>query len=335
MNETTMTLSLAGFSFMLTVIWGPPLLRVLRHYKLGKTIRIEGPQHHFTKMGTPTMGGVLIVLPVLLITVLMNAASLAGLTVMGRSVLLPMGVMVLYAILGAVDDCIGIKGKNQGKGLSGRVKLLVQIVLALGTAVGLRYFLDVPEMYLPGVKGDVSIGYFYIPVAIFFIVGFSNAINLTDGLDGMAGLISATAYATYGGIALLQHQVFIARFCFALVGAIFGFLWFNVHPAELFMGDTGSLSLGATLAVVALMTGQWVLLPIIAIIPVSITLSDIIQVAYFRYTKRKYGVGRRVFKMAPLQHHFELSGWSETQVVQRFWLISLLAAMIGVALALV
>ncbi|NMC14644.1 MAG: phospho-N-acetylmuramoyl-pentapeptide-transferase [Chloroflexi bacterium] len=335
MSQTTMTLSLAGFSFMLTIIWGAPLLRVLQHYKLGKSIRIEGPQRHFTKMGTPTMGGVLIVLPVLLITVLLNAASLAGFTVLGRSVLLPMGVMVIYAILGAIDDWAGIRGKTKGKGLSARAKFLAQIGFALVAAIGLKYFLDVPEMYIPGVKGVISLGYFYIPVAMFFIVGFSNAINLTDGLDGLAGLISATAFASYGGIALLQQQVFIARFCFALVGAIFGFLWFNVHPAELFMGDTGALSLGATLAVVALMTGQWILLPIIAIIPVSITMSDIIQVAYFRYTKKKFGEGRRVFKMAPLQHHFELSGWSETQVVQRFWLISLLAAMIGVALALV
>jgi len=335
MSQTTMTLSLAGFAFMLTIIWGAPLLRVLRHFRIGKTIRIEGPQSHFTKMGTPTMGGVLIVLPVLLITVLLNAASLAGLTVLGRSILLPMGVLVIYAILGAVDDWSGIRGKAKGRGISARAKILFQIGFALIIAFGLEYFLDVPDMYLPGVKGTVKLGYFYIPIAMFWIVGFSNAINLTDGLDGLAGLISATAFATYGGIALLQQQVFVARFCFCLVGAIFGFLWFNVHPAELFMGDTGSLSLGATLAVVSLMTGQWILLPIIAIIPVSITLSDIIQVSYFRYTKRKYGEGRRVFKMAPLQHHFELSGWSETQVVQRFWLISLLAAMIGVALAVV
>jgi phospho-N-acetylmuramoyl-pentapeptide-transferase len=163
----------------------------------------------------------------------------------------------------------------------------------------------------------------------------SNAVNFTDGLDGLAGLISATAFACYGGIALLQGQVYIARFCFALVGAIFGFLWFNVHPAELIMGDTGSMALGSTLAVIALMTGQWILLPIIAIIPVSETLSVIIQTTYFKYTKRKTGEGRRVFKMAPIHHHFELLGWSETQVVQRFWLVSLLAAMIGIALALV
>jgi phospho-N-acetylmuramoyl-pentapeptide-transferase len=151
----------------------------------------------------------------------------------------------------------------------------------------------------------------------------------------LAGLIAATAFATYGGISLIQGQAYLAPFCFTMVGALFGFLWFNVHPAQLIMGDTGSLPLGATLAVVALMTGQWALLPIIAIIPLSETLSVIIQTTYFRYTLRRYGVGRRIFKMAPIHHHFELLGWSETQIVQRFWLISLLWAMIGVALAVV
>jgi len=143
-------------------------------------------------------------------------------------------------------------------------------------------------------------------------------------------LIAATAFAAYGGIALMQDQLFLARFCFTLVGAIFGFLWFNVHPAELFMGDTGSLALGAVLGVVALMTSQWLLLPVIAIIPVSEALSDVLQIIYFRRTK-----GKRLFRMAPLHHHFELGGWSETQVVQRFWLIGLLFAMLGVALAAV
>jgi phospho-N-acetylmuramoyl-pentapeptide-transferase len=148
-------------------------------------------------------------------------------------------------------------------------------------------------------------------------------------LDGLAGLIAATAFAAYGAIAMLQGQEFLVRFCFTVVGAIFAFLWYNVHPAEMIMGDTGSLSLGATLGVVALMTGQWILLPVIAIIPVSVVISVILQIAYFKITR-----GRRLFKMAPLHHHFELLGWSETQVVQRFWLVALLTAMIGVALAL-
>ena len=333
MNETSMTLSLAGMSFMLTVIWGAPLLRILRHFNVGKIIRVDGPQRHITKMGTPTMGGIMIVAPVLLITVLLNASSLIGFSLLGRSVLLPMGVMVSYAFIGAIDDWQGIRGVRRGVGMSARTKFLAQMFLSLVAAIALHYFLDVPELFLPGIKGEITLGYFYIPIVMILMIGFSNAINLTDGLDGLAGLITATAFASYGGIALLQNQVFVARFCFALIGAVFGFLWFNVHPAELFMGDTGSLSLGATLAVVALMTGHWILLPLIAIIPVSITLSSIIQTAYFKYTRKRYGEGRRVFKMAPLQHHFELSGWSETQVVQRFWLISLLAAMVGVGLS--
>lgn len=335
MNQAAISLSLAAFSFMLTVIWGTPLLRVLRHFKIGKQIRVEGPQSHFTKLGTPTMGGVMIILPVLLITVLLNAGSLIGLSVSGRSVLLPLGVLVVYGLLGAVDDWEGIRGKRAGIGMSARTKFFFQLLFSVLVAIGLRYFLDVPEMYLPGVSKEIRIGIWYIPVVMFLLVGFSNAVNFTDGLDGMAGLISATAYATYGAIALLQGQIFLARFCFTITGALFGFLYFNVHPAELFMGDTGSLPLGATLAVVALMTGQWPLLPLIAIIPVSITLSIILQTGYFKYTRRRYGEGRRLFKMAPLHHHFELLGWSETQIVQRFWLISLLAAMLGVALAVV
>jgi phospho-N-acetylmuramoyl-pentapeptide-transferase len=335
MNNTAMTMALAGLSFALTVIWGPPLLRILRKLNIGKLIRVEGPQSHFTKMGTPTMGGVLIVLPVLLITILLNSGSLIGFNIFGKSVLFPMAVMVVYAILGAVDDWEGIQGKRSGEGLRARVKFLFQVLFALVIALGLKYLLKVPELYLPGIKGEIPLGWIYIPIAMFIIVSGSNAINLTDGLDGLAGLIAATAIACYGGISLFQGQVFLSRFCFALVGAIFGFLWFNVHPAELFMGDTGSLSLGATLSVISLMSGQWILLPIIAIIPVSVTMSDLIQVTYFKYTKKRFGVGRRVFKMAPLQHHFELSGWSETQVVQRFWLIGLLSAMIGMGLSMV
>jgi phospho-N-acetylmuramoyl-pentapeptide-transferase len=201
--------------------------------------------------------------------------------------------------------------------------------VAFATVFVLRYVLDVPELYLPGLDFEIPLGIFYFPIAVIIIVGFSNAVNFTDGLDGLAGLISATAFAAYGAIALIQGQIFLARFCFILVGSIFGFLWFNVHPAQLFMGDTGSLALGATLAVVALMTGQWAVLPIIGIIPLSELLSVVIQVVFYKITK-----GRRVFKMTPLHHHFELIGWSETQIVQRFWLIGLVAGLVGVALSL-
>jgi phospho-N-acetylmuramoyl-pentapeptide-transferase len=211
-----------------------------------------------------------------------------------------------------------------------RTKFMAQIVLAVGTAFVLNQFLDVPEMYIPGVKGEIVLGWLYIPIAAFIIVSESNAVNFTDGLDGLAGLISATAFAAFGGIALMRGQTYLAQYCFIIVGALFGFLWFNVHPAELFMGDIGSLSLGSTLAVVALMTGHWPLLLVIGIIPLCEALSDVIQIAYFRMTG-----GKRFFKMAPIHLHFELLGWSETQIVQRFWLIGLLAAMMGMGLALV
>ncbi len=330
MSDATLAITLSMLAFMMTVIWGGPLLRVLRHFKVGKIIRVEGPERHFSKMGTPTMGGVLFILPVVLLTVLLNAVSLIGMEVLGRSVLLPLLVMLSFAFIGAVDDWEGIRGPRRGLGMRARTKFLLQILLATGAAFGLKYFLGVPELFWPAAEEPFSLGVLYIPVAIFLIVGMSNAVNFTDGLDGLAGLISATAFAAFGVVALMQGQTFLARFCFTIVGALFGFLWFNVHPAQLIMGDTGSMALGATLAVVALMTGQWLLLPVIAIIPVSEALSVMIQVVYFKMTK-----GKRFFKMAPLHHHFELLGWSETQVVQRFWLVGLLFAMLGIAIALV
>jgi phospho-N-acetylmuramoyl-pentapeptide-transferase len=330
MNNTSLSLSLAGLAFMMTIIWGGPLLRIMQHFKMGKQIRVEEPGKHFLKMGTPTMGGLMIILPVALITVMLNAANLIGMKVLGKSVLVPLTAMLGFGFLGALDDWQGIHGKRKGEGMRIRTKLVAQVVLALLLAGVLRYILGVPDLYIPGIRFEIHLGWFYIPIAGFVIVAMSNAVNFTDGLDGLAGLISATIFAAYGGIALMQGQVFIARFCFTMVGALFGFLWFNVHPAQLFMGDTGALSLGATIAVIALMTGQWAILPIVAIIPVSEALSDVIQIGYFRLTH-----GRRFFKMAPLHLHFELLGWSEMQIVQRFWLIGLLAAMLGIGLVMV
>jgi phospho-N-acetylmuramoyl-pentapeptide-transferase len=328
--ETPLALALSTLGFMMAIIWGGPLIRALRHFKIGKLIRVEEPGKHITKMGTPTMGGVMFILPVTLITVMLNSVSLIGVDVLGRSVLLPLLVMMSFAALGAMDDWEGIRGPRRGLGMRARTKFLFQVILATITAIGLRYVLDVPQLYWPTFKEPIDLGVMYIPVAVIIIVGLSNAVNFTDGLDGLAGLIAATAFAAYGAIALMQGQLFIGRFCFTLVGALFGFLWFNAHPAELFMGDTGSLALGATLGVVSLMTGQWLLLPLIAIIPVSEAISVILQVGYFKLTR-----GKRIFKMAPVHLHFELLGWSETQVVQRFWLVGLLFAFLGIALALV
>ena len=330
MRQIALSLSLAGLAFIMTAIWGGPLLRILRHYKIGKIIRVDEPGHHDVKMGTPTMGGVMFIFPVLLLSGLLNAVSLIGVqeSGVGRSILVPMTVMIGFAILGAVDDWEGIRGKRKGDGMRARTKFMYQVILALIVAYVLKYRMDVPDLYFPGFYFEIELGWLYVPIAAFIIVSESNAVNFTDGLDGLAGLIAATAIASFGGIALMQEQWYLARFCFILVGGLFGFLWFNVHPAELFMGDTGSLPLGAVLAVIALMTGQWPMLLVIGIIPLAEMVSDVIQIGYFKWTG-----GKRFFKMAPIHLHFELLGWSETQVVQRFWLIGLMAGLIGIGLS--
>jgi phospho-N-acetylmuramoyl-pentapeptide-transferase len=328
-------LILASISFLMVVFWGGPYIGLLKRWRIGKRIRIDGPSGHQTKMGTPTMGGALITIPVILITLALNIYNLIGNTVLGRSILVPLGVMIAYAVLGAFDDLAGVRGVRRGEGFTARFKMEIELVLTFIVALVMYFGLDLHSIAIPGVPEKIDIGLFYIPVAMFIIIGSANAANLTDGLDGLAGIIMASAFVAYAIIADLQEQIYLERFCFTVVGASFAFLWFNAHPAELMMGDTGSLALGSTLGVVALMTGQWLIWPIIMLMPVSITLSVIIQVGYFKYTKKKYGEGRRVFKMAPLHHHFELLGWSETQVVQRFWLVQLLAAMAGVALALI
>src|SRR5215208_1977248 len=180
MKQTTFVLGLAMLSFAMTVIWGPPLLRVLRHFRIGKIIRVDEPGHHHVKMGTPTMGGVLFILPVLLLTGLLNAAVLIGLEVTGRSVLVPLIVLVGYAALGALDDWQGVRGKRRGEGMRARTKFLAQVALALGTAYVLKYMLDVPDLRLPGIEGEIELGWWYIPIAAFVIVSESNAVNFTD-----------------------------------------------------------------------------------------------------------------------------------------------------------
>ncbi len=328
------SLTLGAIAFSLAVIWGRPLILLLKKYGIGKKIRVEGPSSHLVKMGTPTMGGVMILLPVLLITLALNVANFLGRTYIGRSILVPLGVMVTFGLLGMLDDWEGVRGRR-GQGLSARQKFALQVVLALLTALALHFALGLESIAVPTVPEKIPLGWWYIPIAMFIIIGASNAVNLTDGLDGLAGSIAAVSFTAYGVIAYLQGQIWLTTFCFTVVGAVLAFLWFNAHPAELFMGDTGSLALGATLGVVALMTGQWLLLPVVGAVFVAEAVSVMVQVGYFKLTKRLYGQGRRVFKMAPLHHHFEALGWSETQVTWRFWLIGVLSAMLGVALALI
>ena len=322
------SLTLGTIAFLLAVIWGRPLINLLRQLKLGKRIRIEQPSRHQTKTGTPTMGGLMILIPVLVITTVLNVANLLGLNAIGQSVLVPMGVMITFGTLGVIDDLMGIKVLPAG--LLGRYKLLWQVIFAFVTALFLFYGLELRSIAIPGIEQKIDIGWFYVPVAMFIIVGTSNAVNLTDGLDGLAGSIAAVAFSAYGVIAFLQGQIWLVAFSFTVVGAVLAFLWFNAHPAELFMGDTGSLALGATLAVVALMTGQWLLLPVVGFVFMAEVVSVILQVAYFKATG-----GKRLFRMSPLHNHFELIGWSETHITQRFWLIGILSAMLGIALALI
>jgi len=335
MRDAAFALTIGAFTFVVTVIWGGPFVEVLRRLGAGKKVRAEIADVHSEKVGTPTMGGLLILIPVLLVTLGLNIANLVVPSLSGRSILVPLAVLIYFGGLGALDDWEGIRGlRALGEGLSARVKFTLQVVGALGTALVLYFALDVHSVAIPGIPFRFDLKLLYLPIAVVVIVGFSNAVNLTDGLDGLAGIITASAFAAYGMIAFLQGQVYLLQFCFTIVGACFAFLWYNALPAQLFMGDTGSLALGAALGTVALMTGQWLVLPIVAIIPVAEALSVIIQVASSQLSRRYLGRDIRPFLRTPIHHHFEKLGWSETQIVQRFWLIGILAGLFGVALVL-
>jgi phospho-N-acetylmuramoyl-pentapeptide-transferase len=336
LNGMAFALTLGGFTFLMAVIWGSPLVEIMRRLRLGKQIRIEGPQAHVAKMGTPAMGGLLIVGWTVIISIVVNIVQLVQNLEIAESVVIPLGVMVAYAILGGIDDYQGIR-QRPGVGMLARYKIWYQVGIALVAAFLLYWQVNEQRglTALPTVGVLLDIGIVYVPVAAFIITGTANAINLTDGLDGLAGIIAATAFAAYGVIAFLQGQQFLLVFSFIVVGACFAFLWFNAHPAQMFMGDVGSQALGGALGVVALMTNQWLILPVIAFVPVATTVSTILQVASAVLSRRFLGRDVRPFRMAPLHNHFVLLGWSETQIVQRWWLIGILTAMVGVALALV
>ncbi len=338
-GQLPLALTVGSVTFLLGVIWGGPFVEVLHRLGIGKQIRAElMDSDHAKKIGTPTMGGIMIIVPTLIITLALNISQIMQ-DGEGRSVLLPLFVLVGFTFLGLIDDWEGIQTSNGrvGEGLSGKVKFAGQVILAVGvsTVISQLDFAFANEMPLPLLPVAISLHpIIFIAISSFIIIGTSNAINFTDGLDGLAGIITASAFAAYGVIAFLQQQIFLVELSFIIVGACFAFLWYNAHPAQLFMGDTGSLPLGATLGTIAVMTGQWLLLPIIAIVPVMEMMSVILQVASAKLSRRFYGVDIRPFRRTPIHHHFELGGWSETQIVQRFWLIGILSAMVGVALAL-
>ena len=314
-------LPVGTITFLMTVIWGGPLIQFLKRHRIGKQIRVEGPSSHIVKSGTPTMGGLLIIVPAVAITGVANLVN-------RYSILLPLLVLASCAAVGAVDDMLNLVGGNN-RGLSVRVKFALLGVIGLVAGWTLYQLLGMDTLYFP-MLGEFKVGVWFALVAAVAVAGSAHAVNLTDGLDGLAGGTAAIAFACYGIIAYLQHQAYLVTFSFTMVGATLAFLWYNAHPAQIFMGDTGSLTLGATLAVVALMTGHVLLLPIIGVVFVVEALSVTAQVGYFKLTH-----GRRLFKMAPIHHHFELLGWSETQITQRFWLISMLSGMVGIAMALI
>ncbi len=317
---TTFSLATAGIAFVLALAIGRPLLAMLRRRAIGKAISDEGPDSHHIKAGTPTMGGLIIFATVAVLTLATNIID-------RESILLPLVAIVVLGGIGLIDDLGTLQGRVQW-GLSWRLKVVLLLLFALGAALTLFYGLDTKSINIPW-AGQYSLGEFYIPIAVLVILATTTSVAITDGMDALAGGTLAIAFAAYGVIAVGQEQDFLVRFAFTTVGATLGFLWFNAHPAQIFMGDTGALALGGTLAIVALMTGHWLLLPIIGIVFVLEAGSDIVQIGYFKLTG-----GRRVLRMAPLHNHFELLGWSEPQVVTRAWLVGIAGAILGVALAL-
>jgi phospho-N-acetylmuramoyl-pentapeptide-transferase len=334
----TFRTAMAAVTALLVALFaGPAMIRLLKHYQIAQSIRQEGPKTHLAKAGVPTMGGLLIQLAVVVATLLWMDLS-------NRFVWIVLATLVGVGAVGFADDWVKVT-RRRSLGLTGRGKLLPQflVALAVGFAVeqwaGHGAFSTV--VTFPFFKKVlVDLGILYIPFVAIVVVGSSNAVNLTDGLDGLAigavgiaaGTYAVLAYVTGNAVAARYLQIpFIpqsgelAIFCGALVGASLGFLWFNCHPAEVIMGDVGALSLGAAIAAVAVMTKQEVLLAIVGGLFVLEALSVIIQVVSFQTT------GRRVFRMAPLHHHFELSGWAESRVIIRFWILAILFAVLGLS----
>jgi phospho-N-acetylmuramoyl-pentapeptide-transferase len=308
---------------IISTVAGFPFVAFLRERNIGKAISTEGPETHLSKAGTPTMGGILIVAVALII-------ALGAAVPKDRVVLLPIAVVLVFLVIGVWDDLGTLvdRGQREAHDRTGMIMKIGGFAITGIVAAYLLYDqIDTPRLLVPH-YGAYDIGPVYIVIAIAVIVALTSAEGVTDGLDMLAGSLNAAAFAAFGAIALMQHDTALATFCFVVVGALLGFLWHNAHPARVFMGDSGALPLGGALAVVALMTGWWLLVPVIGVVFVAEILSDVIQIGYFRLSG-----GRRVFRMAPLHHHFEELGWHETTVTARFVAAGVVGAMCGVALA--
>jgi len=308
-------------SFLLSVILAPIVIPYLRKMKFGQSIREEGPQSHHKKAGTPTMGG-LIFLSSIIISTLGLSFYFDQLTTQSIVLLV---ILVGFGLIGFLDDFIKVVMKRN-LGLTSIQKLIGQILISVIAFFMLKQGPFDTSIAIPFTGMELSLGQFYIAFLIFWLVGFSNAVNLTDGLDGLVAGTATVAFATFGVLALAYEQTDIAIFTFSVAGALLGFLLFNKNPAKVFMGDTGSLALGGALAMVSILVKHELLLLLVGIIFVIETFSVILQVISFKTT------GKRIFKMSPIHHHFELSGWSEQKIVTVFWAIGFIAAMIVVCL---
>ncbi|MEA3408328.1 MAG: phospho-N-acetylmuramoyl-pentapeptide-transferase [Chloroflexota bacterium] len=315
-------LMLAALAFAIVVPWGGWFVRQLRRYGVGKHIRADGPSSHEEKEGTPTMGGVYI---------LVGAGSFAIVLAVDGCLesLLVFLPMVVFGALGAFDDVRGLHDQ-EGVGWLARSKFPAQWALALLLALFTYWVRPNMSVLLPASEHVLNLGIWLVPVYTLLVVATSNAVNLTDGLDGLAGGLSAIGFGAYGVLAMERGRYSLASFCFVLLGVLLAFLWFNVHPAAVFMGDTGSQALGAGMAAVALFSDYVLLLPLVGFVFVVEALSVILQVVYYKYTRRKVGEGQRVLRMAPLHHHYELGGLSEVCIVSRMWIVGLVAALLAV-----
>ncbi|HKG18529.1 MAG TPA: phospho-N-acetylmuramoyl-pentapeptide-transferase [Candidatus Limnocylindrales bacterium] len=308
-------------AFAIVVILMPPYIRLLRATGFTKQIRIEEPGSHHIKQGTPTGGGALLIVVVVALYLLLRWPPEGG-------IFAPLGALAGVGLLGTFDDYLNAK---TGEGISVRQKLLWQVVFAFAAAFLIQRTYNIDQIAVPFVGPVFVDPAIYVTFAAFAIIAASNGVNITDGLDGLAGGTLVFAFVAFLLVSLLNvpAQPNLAFLCALVIGSLLGFLWFNVHPAQIFMGDAGSLSLGATLAVIALITGQILVLPLIGLIFVIETGSVILQVAYFKATG-----GRRLFRFTPIHGHFELAGWDEEKITLRFWIVGILAGLLGVTLFL-
>ncbi len=301
------------------IMLAPICIPILHKLKFGQSIREEGPKSHQVKSGTPTMGGIFLIAGIVAATLIQADWS--------PEIFLALFILLGHFILGFIDDYLKVvRKKNQG--LLARYKLFGQILIAVAvTFIASELLTDFePEIWLPVLNEKIFAGSLYLPFMFFVMVGASNAVNLTDGLDGLASGCMAIAASCYAVICLLTGHNDLAIFCAAIVGACVGFLKFNFHPAKIFMGDTGSLALGGAFAAVGILTRTEILLAVVGFVFVCEALSVILQVISFQTT------GKRIFRMSPLHHHFELGGWSEVKVVFVFWTVGLIAGIIGLSL---